>query len=131
MTPEPEPQRDEGLIASLHRLGLSLLRVLATRIEILSTEVAEERFNLAKLAIVVLTVLFCLQVGLIFALLFVVLAVSPDHRLAAIGIGALVMLLGALIGALWLRQWLKTRRPMFATTIAELRKDRERLPGGS
>jgi len=29
----------------------------------------------------------------------------------------------------WLRAWLKSRPPMFATTIAELRKDRERLGG--
>ena len=67
--------------------------------------------------------------GLIFALLFVVLAVGESNRLAAIGIGALVMLLGAVGGALWMRYWLKHRPPMFATTLAELRKDRDRVRG--
>ena len=131
MAHDPEPPRDEGFLGSLHRLGRSLLEVVATRFEILSTELHEERYNLAKLAMVALTVLFCLQVGLIFALLFVVLAVGSENRLVAIGIAALVMLLGALAGVLWLRGWLKSRPPMFGTTIAELRKDRDRLRGGA
>ena len=131
MSSDPQPPRDEGLMESLHRLGSSVLRVFATRLEILSTEITEERFNLTKLALVALTVLFCLQMALVFGLLFVVLAVGSEHRLAAIGISALVMLLGALTGVLWLRGWLKSRPPMFGTTIAELRKDRERLRGGA
>jgi uncharacterized membrane protein YqjE len=94
-----------------------------TRFEILSTEVAEERYNLTKLALMALIVLYCLQLGLIFAVLFVVLAAGTQHRLAAIGIAALVMLLGGLAGGSWLRWWLKTRPPLFAATIAELRKD--------
>ena len=133
MTPavstEPQPPRDDSLSSSLHRLAHSLLGTVATRLEILSTELGEERLNLTTLAIVALTVLFCLQVGLTFALLFLVLIVAPEQRPLAVGVGALVMLLGAGIGALWLRSWLKRRPPLFATTVAELRKDRERLKG--
>jgi uncharacterized membrane protein YqjE len=128
MTESQEP-RDEGLVSSLHRLGNSLVHVLVTRFEILSTEMSEERTNLAKLALVALTVLFCLQVGLMLAVLFVVLVVGSEHRLAAVGITALVMLLGAIGGTLWLRGWLKSRPPVFATTVAELKKDRARLRG--
>src|SRR5262249_55518774 len=121
---------DEGLLASLHRAVHSLARVLVTRFEILGTELAEERVNLTKLALVALTVLFCLQVGLMLAILFFVLVIGSEHRLAAVGIAALLMLLGAAGGVLWMRGWLKARPPMFATTVAELRKDRERLRGG-
>lgn len=129
MNSESDPPREGGFVASLHRLGHNLLQVVTTRLEILSTEVKEERLNLVRLILVALTVLFCLQVGLIFALLFVVLAVGESNRLAAIGIGALVMLLGATGGALWMKHWLKHRPPMFATTLAELRKDRDRVRG--
>jgi uncharacterized membrane protein YqjE len=121
---------DTGLTASLRRLASSLLRTFVTRLEILSTEVAEERFNLTRLAVVALAVVFCLQVSIIFGVLFVVLAVGEANRVAATGIAALVLLLGALGGALWLRSWLKNRPPMFRTTIAELRKDGERIRGG-
>ena len=76
-------------------------------------------------------VLFSVQMGLILAALFVVLAVGNEHRLAAIGISAIVFLLGAGGGVLWLKSWLKSRPPMFRTTIAELRKDASRLRGNS
>ena len=131
MATEPQPPRDESFAASLHRLAQSLLTALITRLEILSTELAEERMNLATLAMVALIVLFCLQVGLTFAILFFVLIVAPEHRPMAVGIAALVMLLGAGGGALWLRAWLKSRPPMFAATVAELRTDRERMKGGA
>ena len=127
MATEPQPPHDEGLKASLHRLAQGALTSLSTRLEILSTELGEERLNLATLAIVALMVLFCLQVGLTFTILFLVLIVAPENRPLAVGIAALAMLLAAGGGALWLRAWLKSRPPLFATTVAELRKDRERL----
>jgi len=131
MATEPQSQRDEGLIASLQQTSQSVLTALSTRLEILGTELGEERLNLTTLAIVALTVLFCLQVGLTFVILFVVLVVAPEHRPLAVGISALAMLLGAGIGALWLRAWLKRRPSLFTTTVAELRKDLERLKGRS
>ena len=129
MTADPQAARDEGLVASLHRLGQTLLQVLVTRIEILSTEIAEERVHLTKLALVALVVLFCLQVGLILGVLFIVLAVGSENRVLAIGIASLVMLAGAAGGTLWLRSWLKRRPRMFGTTLEELHKDAKRLRG--
>ena len=131
MNPEPQPQRDEGLTASLHRFGRSVLGLVITRLEILSTEADEARLDLTMLALVALVVLFAVQMGLILAMLFVVLAVGNEHRLTALGISALVFLLGAGGGVLWLKTWLKSRPPMFRTTIAELRKDASRLRGHS
>ena len=129
MAADPLPPRDEGLEGSLRRIARALIGAIATRLEILSTELADERINLTRLALVALTVLFCLQTGLMLAIVFIVLAVSPDNRLLAIGLTALALLLGSLGGVLWLRSWLKHRPPMFATTVAELRKDREHLGG--
>jgi uncharacterized membrane protein YqjE len=131
MDPDPREARPEGLGASLRSLFQTVLGVLQTRLEILSTEVAEERFNLTRTAIVVVAVIFCFQAGAIFAVLFVVLAVGTENRLAAIGIAALALLLSAGGGALWLRHWLKTRPPFFEATIAELRKDRDRFKRGA
>jgi len=129
MATEAIPPRDEGLEGSLRRLGRALIRVIATRLEIVSTELADERINLTRLALVAMVILFCVQTGLMLAVVFIVLAVSPGNRLVAIGLASLALLLGALGGMVWLRWWLKNRSPMFASTIAELRKDRERLGG--
>src|SRR5439155_1358939 len=87
------------MMGSVRRLGRTLLRVLQTRLEILSTEITDERLNLTRLAMVALIVLFCVQTGLMLAIVFIVLAVSPEHRLMAIGITALALLLGAGLGA--------------------------------
>ena len=125
-----EPRTDhhgDGLVASLRRLADTFLGLLQTRIEIFSTEIAEERFNLARMAVLALAVLFCLQTGVILAVLFLVLSVSETNRLLAIGIASGVLLLLALLGTLWMRRWLKTRPPMFAATMEEIRKDRELL----
>jgi len=127
MATDPLPPRNEGLEGALRRSARALLGAIATRLEILSTELADERINLTRLVLVALTVLFCLQTGLMLAIVFIVLAVSPDHRLIAIGLTALALLLGSLGGVLWMRWWLKHRPPMFAATVAELRKDRERM----
>lgn len=129
MTTGPQPQR-EGLVGSLQEFADSVLHLVLTRLEILSTEVVEERYHLTRMVLVGLTVLFCLQVGLMLAVLFAVLMVGNEHRLAAIGIASVVLLAGAAAGALWLRGWLKNRKPMFGATIAELRKDRDRLRRG-
>ena len=130
MTADPQPPRSEGLEGSLRRLGHSIAQVLQTRLEILSTEVAEERVNLTRLALGALLVLFCLQAGLLLGVLFIVLSVGgaaprrDRHRRARPA---------ARRGGprLWLRAWLKRRPPMFATTMTELRKDRERIRGSS
>ena len=129
MNSESQEAPREGLAGSLRRLVGSVLHVIQTRFEILSTEIAEERFNLARLALVVFVALFCLQAGTLLAVLFLVLVIGQEHVVAAIGISALVLLLGALSAGLWLRTWLKRRPPMFGATIAELRKDRDRLAG--
>ena len=129
MATEPQAPRDETLTSSLHRMAQAVLTALSTRLELLGTELGEERLNLTTLALVALTVLFCVQAGLTFGLLFLVLVVAPENRPLAVGIAALAMLVGAGGGALWLRAWLKSRPPMFAGTVAELRKDRDRLKG--
>lgn len=129
MNDDPGASRPRGLDDSLRQFGRSVLRMLQTRLEIFSTELAEERFNLTRLALVALAALVCLQVGLFLALMFVVLLVGPENRLLVVGISALV-LLGATAGmAFWLGWWLKRRPPMFEATIGELKRDRERLGG--
>lgn len=129
MEPNLHAGHSDGLLSSLRRLANTFLGLLHTRLEILSTELAEERFNLARIGIVTLAALFCFQTGVVLAVLFFVLSVSDANRLVAIGIAAGVLLLLALITALWLWRWLKRRPPMFAATMDELRKDRERMEG--
>jgi uncharacterized membrane protein YqjE len=128
MAETSEPRR-RGWGGSLRRFGASMLELLETRIALLSLEWAEERQSLTRLLLAVVTILACLQLAIVTGLVFVLLAVGQEHRVAVLGIAALVLLLSAAGVSLWLRGWLKRRPPMFGTTLEELRKDREWIRG--
>lgn len=128
MTDTSEPRR-RGWGGSLRRFGDSMLGLIETRIGILSLEWAEERQNLTRLLLAVFAILACLQLAIVTGLVFLLLAVGQQNRVAVMGIAALVLLLSAAGVGLWLRSWLKRRPPMFGTTIEELRKDRDWIRG--
>jgi len=129
MDETPEIGRTRILGGTLRQLGDSMLGLVETRVQILSLEWAEERGVLTRLMLIVFALLACLQLAIVMGIVWLLLVVGEEHRVALLGIAALVLLLAAGGGALWLRGWLKRRRPMFATTIAELRKDREWVRG--
>ena len=130
MSETTEPRRSGGLGGSLRRFGDSVFGLFETRMEIFSLEWAQERRNLTRLLIVVFAIAVCLQLALVMGVVFLMLAIGQEHRVTVLGIATGVLLLGVLIGGLWLRAWLKRRPPMFAITIAEIRKDREWIRGG-
>lgn len=112
-----------GLLASLPRLGGTLLDILHTRVEIVATELEEERERLRQLLLYGFWSLFFSAMGLAFASLFVVFALEGSARLRALaGFAALYVLL-ALVAALQLRRSQRERAQLFAATLAELRKD--------
>ena len=115
---------------SLRRLGDSVLSLVETRLQILALEWAEERANLARVLVVVFLVVWCLHLAIILGLVGLLLAVGAERRVLVLGLSALALFITAAGASLWLRAWLRGRRPMFATTLDELRKDRDWLRGG-
>lgn len=116
-----------GLLASLRRLLATSLEILQTRVEIVATEFEEERERIRELVIFSFLTLFFTSIGLLLLTLFIVILFWETHRLYVLGGFALLYLtLGIVAGAV-LRQRLRTRPRLFATTVAELSRDRERL----
>lgn len=114
-------------MASLQRLMATLLEILQTRAEIVATEFEEERARLLGLVVFGVLMLFFVGVGLMLLTLFVVMLYWDTHRLAVLGWFALLHLgLGGLAGLMLYRR-LKSRPRLFATTLSELVKDRDRL----
>lgn len=116
-----------GLIASLQQFVATALEVLQTRAEIVATEFEEERERLRELVVFGSVALFCLGFGFFFLTLFVVVLFWDSYRIYAVGGFALLYVGLGIFSAVSLRQRLKTRPRLFATTLAELAKDRERL----
>lgn len=116
-----------GLLASLQRLVAALLEILQTRLEIVATEFEEERERIRELVLFGFLALFFTSFGLLLLTLFIVVLFWDTHRLYVLGGFTLLYLaLGFIAGAV-LRQRLRTRPRLFATTLAELSRDRERL----
>ncbi len=119
-----------GLLGSLRRLARTMLGLVATRLQILATEIEEERVRFAEFALILFGTAFAAALAILFAVFFVVVALWDSHRLAALG-GVFVLFVAlALLGAWWLRHRLATRPKLFASTLAEIAKDVERLKGG-
>jgi len=130
MPPEAGAPRPPGLLDSIGRLARTALGLARTRIEILATEIEEERIRVTQLALLVAGVVFCLQVALVLLVVLLVVLLWDSHVLVALGALGGFFLLAALAGAAWLRHLARSRPKLFASTIAELAKDEDRLGGG-
>ena len=116
-----------GLLHSIKHLAQTLLGAAQTRLEILATEIEEERVRLEQLLLVALAAAFCLAMGIVLCVALVVLYYWDTHRLAAAGTLAAAFLAAGVVLGLILRDKVKTRPKPFAITRGELAKDRAML----
>ncbi len=115
------------MLDSLRRLALTLIEVLHTRVDIVATEFEEERERIRELVLYGLMALFFAGFGFLLLTLFLIVLFWDTHRLIAVG-GFTMLYLGlGAFAAATLKRRLQTRPRLFATTLAELSKDRERL----
>lgn len=123
--------REEGLLASLKTLTLTLVDVVQTRLELLSSDVAEERAHLTAILISALVALFCIGVGVVLLAVLIVVMFWESHRLLSLGLLTAVFL--ATGAGLWgiAMHKLRNKPRLFDASISELAKDRDQLSSGS
>ena len=121
------PAQSPGLFVSLRKLATTLVALAQTRLELLSTELAEERLRLLQILLGSFAALFFSALGVVMLTLFVVVWFWDTHR-------ALVTMLFAVLylgtgGVLWLvvRNKIRQKSGLFSASIAELAKDRQHL----
>ncbi len=91
----PGTSRRGGLFDSLKVLTATWIAIAHTRLELLSTELEEERVRFSSMLVWTLVALFRGGLGVVLARLFVVLALWHTHRLLALGVPAILFILGA------------------------------------
>lgn len=120
-----------GMFDSLKALSGSVVGIVRTRLELLSTDIAEERAHLTTLLVVGLIALFCFGMGVILLAILVAVAFWDTHRLVALG-GLTGFFLAAGAGLVGFAVYKARTRPrLFEATLAELSKDRQHLNAGS
>jgi uncharacterized membrane protein YqjE len=122
-----EPGYSGGLLNSFRTMACTLLAMVQTRAELLSTELEEERIWLTSMLVWGFVTLFCASVGVIFVTLLFVLALWDDHRLLAVGVPAAAFLLAAFAAWRVVATKAQAKSKLFSASLAELSRDRERL----
>lgn len=119
----------QGLFGSARRVLGALVDIGQTRLQLAGTELEEERLRLAELLLYATAALFCLGVGIVFATLLLVLVFWDGPRLLVLSLAVLLYLAtGAGLALAWRRK-ARSKPPLLATTMAELRRDRDALFG--
>ena len=116
-----------GLLDSLKSLARSLLALGQTRLEILGSEIEEQRALFLRDVLVAVIAAFCLGLGLVFTALFFVLIAPLEYRPLVVGLFAVVFFAACGAGFAALRMVGRNRPRTFSATAQELRKDRESL----
>ena len=124
---DPGLQRPDRLFGSLRALAATLLAIAQTRLELFSTELEEEGIRLVAILRWALAALFCAALGVVFATLFVVFALWDTHPLLALGVPAALFFIVGVLAWRVVDSKLKSKPRMFAASLAELEKDRQKL----
>jgi uncharacterized membrane protein YqjE len=121
------PAASGGLLASARAFAHTLIALSKTRLEIFLNEIEEERLHIARQIILAVLAGFCLLVGALLAVTFLVVLFWDTHRLLTLGLLALAFIGGGagLVMLFSARAGAKPR--LFSASLGELAKDLDRL----
>jgi uncharacterized membrane protein YqjE len=124
---QERPATASGLFQSLSQLLGTLLGIVHTRLELLTTELQEEVQRAAKLLLWAFVAAFAAMMALFLGAFTVIFVFWDTHRLAAsLTVMALFIAL-AVVAILIMRRKLSTRPPLLDATLGELARDRDQL----
>ena len=120
-------EESKGLLDSLAAFATTLVGIAHTRLELLSTDLEEDRERLFSIVTLYLIAMFCLIVGLVLTIILIVYILWETHRLLALSSMSGIFLLAGLV--LWslATHKTKTKPKLFSASLLELRKDKEKL----
>jgi uncharacterized membrane protein YqjE len=114
-----------GLFHSLTHFVGTLVGLLHTRLELLTTEVQEEIHRTAGLLIWAFVASFAAMMALFLAALTVIFVFWDSYRVAAALAMVALFVLIAVVGAVTLKKRLQNKPQLLSGTLAELARDRD------
>ncbi|MDA0191639.1 MAG: phage holin family protein [Proteobacteria bacterium] len=122
MSDSPSP----GLLAAVRSLATTVVATGRTRLELLANEFEEQKLRALRLLLLACGMLFCLGLGIVALLAFLVLAFPGNAPGIAGGAAALFLLAAALLSGA-LRRAAQSPDKAFAASLAELEEDVRQL----
>ncbi len=116
-----------GVMDSIRTTVATTAKLIRTRLEIISTELEEQREWMQNLLLLAVAGLFCVCMGLVMLTLFVVALFWESHPVAVLGgFAGLYLAVGAW-AVIAFRGKLHSRPKLFQITTEELAKDEAQL----
>jgi uncharacterized membrane protein YqjE len=125
--PRPDASPDQGVLGALRRLTGNAVALLHTRLELLITEIEEERSRLVRILVLSVIAAFFLSIGVLTLTIFIILLAWEKHGLLVAGALATLYLAIGIALAFCVRNLAKTRSMLFSSSLAELKKDHDEL----
>jgi uncharacterized membrane protein YqjE len=117
-----------GLLQSFKAYVATWVELLKTRVELLTTELQEERERTEQIVFLAATAAVCLSFGALLVTLFVVVIFwETNYRLMVLGALALLYLAAGLVIAMVTRHKARNRPKLLSATVGELTKDFQSL----
>lgn len=117
----------ESLLNSLKNLTVTLIAIVHTRLELLSTDLEEGRERFISLLAMAFVSLFSLCFGAVLLTILIVVVFWDTHRLLVLGsLTGLFLVAGAVLGAVVIGK-LKSMPRMFEASLTELIKDHQEI----
>ena len=116
-----------GVLASLRSLAATAVAMAHTRLQLLASDLEEQRIRVLQMLILGAAAFFCGAVALLLVSAWLVIALWDEYRLLTLGLLALVYFVGCVVASWRLRASIGVRPRLFAASIAELRRDEEML----
>src|SRR5690242_16499098 len=114
-----------ALFATAGRIASTLVAMVGTRLELAAVEFQEDARRLLGYLAWSLLAVFLAAGAVMLAALFVILLFWDTYRLQAVAAMAAVLAIGTGLIVMSVRSRLNSQTPLFADTLAELRKDVE------
>jgi uncharacterized membrane protein YqjE len=121
------PGEHTGLLASLTTLAATLVAIAHTRLDLLSSDLEEERAHVMSLLVLALAALFFLGIGVLLATLLLVVAFWDTYRLQVLGVLAGMFLIAGITSWRIALHKARTKPRLFTASMSELMKDRQQL----
>jgi uncharacterized membrane protein YqjE len=116
-----------ALLTTVGRIGSTLVAMVGTRLELAAVEFQEDARRLLGYLAWSLLAVFLAAGSIMLAALFVILLFWDTYRLQAVAGMAVLLAIGAGLIVSSVRSRLNAQSPLFAATLAELRKDVETM----
>lgn len=120
-------QPAEGLLTSLKNLAFTLVAIVHTRLELLSTDLEDARERFISLLAMIFVSLFSLCFGAVLLTILIVVLFWDTHRLLVLGsLTGLFLVIGLVLGVKVVRR-LQSMPRIFEASLTELIKDHQEI----